>query len=206
MFTDRKDAGEQLSKRLQSYRGQESIVVGLARGGVVVAKEVANKLSLPCDALVVKKISPINEPELAIGAVAPDNTTFVNYQLTSRLGIDERHIQEEIREKSQLVKQKMQFYRKGKPSFSIRDKTVIIVDDGAATGATATAAVKWMRAKGARRIVLALPVAPTEVVKSLKPEVDELVVLETPGEFSAVGEWYKEFPQIEDTEVIQLLS
>lgn len=206
MFANRTEAGERLSERLAAYKGTEAVVVGLARGGVVVASVVARKLSLRVDVVSIKKISPSYEPELALGAVAPDGVTFIDYKLAQRMGIDDRYLREEIQNKSQLVKQKMQFYRKGKGTFFVEGKVVIVVDDGAATGATMEAAIRWLRKKKAKRVVAALPVAPAEIVTSLKPEADELVVLETPVEFSAVGEWYKEFAPVEDAEVIQLLS
>ncbi len=206
MFADRTEAGEKLSERLAAYQGKNAVVIGLARGGVVVAKAVAQKLSLPYDVAVVKKVSPSFDSELAIGAVAPDSVSFIDYRFAQRLGVDERYLQEEIEKKSALIKQKMQAYRKGRPTFFVAGKIAIVVDDGAATGATIEAAIKWLRKKNVKRFVVALPVAPPDVVSKVNPEVDELIVLDTPSEFSSVGQWYKEFKQVEDEEVIQLLQ
>lgn len=206
VFANRTEAGERLSERLAAYKGTDVIVIGLARGGVVVADGVAKKLHLPLDVLSIKKISLPHDPELALGAVAPDAVAFIDYKLAQRMGIDGRYLQEEIQKKSILVKQKMQAYRKGKSPVSFTGKGVIIVDDGAATGATIAAAIKWVRKKNAKKIVAALPVAPADIINAMKPKVDELVILETPAEFTSVGQFYKEFTPVEDADVIQLLS
>ncbi len=205
-FANRTEAGVRLSDQLSAYKGRVAVVIGLARGGVVVAKAIASTLTLPLDVLSIKKITPMHDPELALGAVAPDGVTSIDYSLAQRMGIDDRYLQEEIRKKSVLVKQTMQQFRKGRQPFSVDGKQVIIADDGAATGATIVAAIKWLRKKKAKRIVVALPVAPLSIVHSLKPEADELVILETPNDFSSVGQFYGEFAQISDADVIQLLS
>ncbi|MBI2405167.1 phosphoribosyltransferase [Candidatus Gottesmanbacteria bacterium] len=207
MFADRVTAAMQLVQRLRSYQDCRDVeVVGLARGGVVIAKAVADHLHLPRDVVVIKKISPPFNPELAIGAVAPDGVRFIDRPFAQSLNIDKSYLQEETNRKSQLVKQKMQLYRKGKPPFSAGDKTIIIVDDGAATGATIQAAILWLKKKRAKHIVVALPVAPAEVVEKIKPNVDELIILDTPSAFGAVGEFYEHFDQVEDNEVVQLLA
>ena len=206
VFANRIEAGERLSEKLTPYKGTSAIVIGLARGGVVVASTIAKKLTLPLDVASIKKVSPSYDPELALGAVAPDAVTFRDYKLAQRLGIDDQYLQEEILNKSEQVKQKMQLYRKGKGPFSVEGKIVIVVDDGVATGATMEAAVKWLRKKKAKKIVAAIPVATPAVMSALKPEVDELVVLETPHDFSSVGEFYTDFAPVEDTDVIQLLK
>ncbi len=206
MFVNRIEAGKRLGERLINYQGMQGLVIGLSRGGVVVAKEVAKKLSLPCDVLVVKKLSGSGDPELAIGAVAPDGVSMIDAELAHIVGLAKQHLQKVIKEKSALVKQKTQLYRKGRVPLVVKDKTIIIVDDGAATGATMEVAVKWLKRKHAHRIIAALPVAPSDIIRKLQPEVDELIVLETPDEFGSVGQFYQHFNQVEDEEVIQLLS
>ncbi len=206
MFTTRAQAGRLLSEKLASHRGSDALIVGLPRGGVVVASSLAQELVLPLDALVVKKIPSPFQPEFGIGALAPDNVFYIDWKLVHRVGADEDYIKSQIRQLADQLKQKILLYRKGRKPLIVREKTVVVVDDGAATGATLEAAIKWLRKKKARRIVVGLPVAPPEVVAKIKPEVDELVVLETPGDFNAVGQFYKNFPQVEDSEVVKLLQ
>lgn len=205
MFTDRQQAGALLAEKLLAHRLAGAIVIGLPRGGVVVAAKIAHKIKLPLDVVVVKKIPSPGQAELGIGALAPDDVTHVDWKLAHRVGADEGYIRTQSAELNDKIKQKTLLYRRGKKPLSVRDKVVIIVDDGLATGATMEAAIKWFKKKKVRRIIVAIPVAPPEVVAKIKPEVSELVVLETPGDFSAVGQFYKDFPQVEDNEVIQLL-
>ena len=205
MFTDRRQAGMRLAEKLASYKNTSALVVGLARGGVVVAQEVASKLFLPLDVLVVKKISSPHAAELAVGALAPDGVSLVNWRLVTATGVDERYIRTQIRQLADQIKQKTLLYRKGRKPLAVRDKTVILVDDGAATGATFEVAVKWAVAKKARKIVAAIPVTPPDTVARIVPEVSEVVTLETPEDFHSVGQFYRNFDQVEDEEVVQLL-
>jgi len=205
MFTDRKEAGTSLAEKLVSRISSGPLVLGLARGGVMIAQAVASRLSLPLDVLVVKKIPSPNNPELALGAVAPDGIRLVNWRLAQQQGVDEAYIQSVISNQQSAIRQKTLLYRKGRKPLRVKDKTVIIVDDGAATGATFEVAVKWAEAKGARKIIAALPVAPPDTVARIAPEVDELIVLEAPEHFDAVGQFYRNFDQVSDEEVIQLL-
>ena len=204
-FSDRHSAGLLLVEKLGFVRGQDTVILGLARGGVAVASAVADGLSVPLDVLVVKKIPAPGESELALGALAPDGVSYVDWKFAGRLGADEEYIRTQISQLNVQIKQKTALYRKGRKPIDVRDKRVIIVDDGAATGATLEAAIKWMRKKHARLIVAAIPVMPADTLGKIKPEVDELIVLETPREFAAVGQFYKNFPQIEDHQVIELL-
>ncbi|OGG24008.1 hypothetical protein A3A79_02315 [Candidatus Gottesmanbacteria bacterium RIFCSPLOWO2_01_FULL_43_11b] len=205
MFTTRTDAGTNLAKKLVGYKGLTAVVLGLPRGGVVVASVVSQKLGLPLDVLVIKKIPSILEPELGIGALAPDNVSFVSWKLAHRVGADEAYLRIKNQELNDQIKKKILLYRKGRRPLDVKNKIVIVVDDGAATGATLEVAILWLRKKKAGKIVVAVPVAPISVVSKIKPEVHELVVIETPDDFSAVGQFYKEFPQVEDEEVVKLL-
>lgn len=206
MFTDRSQAGKRLAEQLEAYRSSHALVIGLARGGVVVAKEIAGALSLPLDVLVVKKIPSPFQRELALGALAPDGVSVVDYRLAQREGADERYLGSQRVERAKEIRTKTLVYRKGRKPPSVRDREVIVVDDGAATGATIEAAVKWLKKKKAKAIIVALPVAPPDIVGKIQPEVDTLIVLETPSDFGAVGQFYDFFPQIEDEEVVALLK
>lgn len=206
-FTDRQQAGVRLAEKLAPFRGLGDVVLlGLARGGVVVASTVASRFDISADVCVVKKIGSPFDSELAIGAVAPEGVSYVDWRLSNRSGADEHYIRTQTSELNDQIRQKTLLYRKGKKPYQLRDKTVIIVDDGAATGATLEAAIKWLRVKKAKRIVVALPVAPPDVAAKIKPEVSELVVLETPNDFQSVGQYYQKFPQVEDGEVVRLLG
>lgn len=206
MFTDRSQAGVLLAEKLPPQKGSGSYVLGLARGGVVVASRLASKLSILVDVLVVKKIPTPDQPELGLGAVAPDGVFHVNWRLVQARGIDEAYIRTQISELSGKIRQKILMYRKGRKPLVVRHKTIILVDDGAATGATFEAAVKWCKAKKAKNIIAALPVTSREAASRIRPEVDMLVTLEEPKEFDAVGQYYREFPQVTDEEVIELLD
>lgn len=205
MIQNRTQAGEALVGKLQANASKSAVVIGLARGGVPVARAIALAIHIPVDVLVVKKIGSPSDAELGIGAVAPDGVTFIDWRTAHRVGADEEYIKSQITKLNDQIRQKTAFYRKGKKSYQLRDKTVILVDDGAATGATLEAAIKWLRAKKARKIIVALPVAPADVVSKIKPEVDQLVVLETPKTFGSVGEFYSDFTQVEDGDVVKLL-
>ena len=206
ILKDRHEAGVLLAKKLSSYSGKGGIVLGLARGGVVIARAVADTLKLPLDVLVVKKISAPGEAELAIGALAPDDVHHIDWRFAERLGVDEKYIKEAISRQSSAIREKTLLYRKGRKLYRFKEKIVILVDDGAATGATIEAAIKWLKKKHASKIIVALPVAPKELLQKISPEVDGLVVLETPHDFRAVGEFYQTFEQLTDKEVIELLA
>lgn len=206
IFADRLEAGDILSQKLASFRGTSTLVLGLPRGGVVVASVVAKTLGLPLDVLVVKKIPSPGNPELALGALAPDNVSSIDWKLVHSVGADEHYIKTQIHELADQIKQKTLLYRKGRAPLAVKEKTVIVVDDGAATGATMEASIQWLRKKNAKKIVVAIPTAPPEVVRNIRPEVSECIVCDTPHDFSAVGQFYKSFSQVSDSDVVQLLQ
>lgn len=206
MIQNRMQAGVLLAKKLREFAGKSAVVIGLARGGVPVAAAIASALQIPVDVMVVKKIgSPMN-PEFGLGAVAPDGVTFIDWRTAHRVGVDEHYMNKAVSDQQSAVSEKTRQYRKGKKPYQLKDKTVIVADDGAATGASLEAAIKWLRVKKARKIIVALPVAPLDVVSKIKPEVDHLIALETPKEFGSVGQWYEDFEQVEDGEVIKMLA
>lgn len=205
MFTDRTQAGLLLAPKLAAYAA-DTIILGIARGGMVVAAAIAQANNVPLDTLVVKKIGSPYDPELGIGAVAPDDISAINWPLAHRVAADEHYVNGAISSQSTVVSEKMRLYRKGRDPLRVKGKTVILVDDGAATGITIEAAVSWAKKRGARKIVVVLPVVVQSVVQKLTPEVDEVVTLEAPRTLESVGKWYEKFPQVTDEEVIQLLQ
>lgn len=206
IFTDRQQAGSLLAEKLKPYKSKPVTVVGLARGGVVVACAIATKLELPLDILVVKKIPSPYQQELAVGALAPDGVFVVDWKSAQRMGADEEYIKRVISDKREVIKEKTLLYRKKMRPYALQEKTVILTDDGAATGATIEAAIKWCKKKHAHTILVALPVLPQELIGKIRPEVSELIYLDAPESFSAVGQFYKDFPQVEDRQVAELLQ
>ncbi|MDP3998875.1 MAG: phosphoribosyltransferase family protein, partial [bacterium] len=171
MFKNRQEAGQLLAQKLKKFKGQEAVVLGLARGGVVVAKEVANILNAPLDALVVKKIGAPGNPELAIGAVGPKRVTYWDDALCQRLGISEYIRNQELGVRNQEREDREKLLRGKKPYLKLKGKTVVLVDDGIATGATTLAAISWIKSQNPGRVILAVPVAPADTVEKLKPQV-----------------------------------
>ena len=206
-FVGRAEAGHALAKALMHYRGRAgTIVVGLPRGGVVTAAAIAEDLELPLDVLVVRKLGTPGQEELAMGAIGPGDVRVLNEDVIDACGIDplEIHMVEE-RERVELARRE-RLYRGDQPPLDFAGRTVIVVDDGLATGSTMSAAISVLRAGKAARIVLAVPVAPVETLERFRLVVDELVYLETPEPFLAVGYWYVDFAQVHDDEVIRALT
>ena len=205
VFADRKDAGRRLAALLAPLRDEQPVVLALPRGGVPVAAEVARALRAPLDVIVVRKLGLPFQAELGFGAIGEGGVRLLDSDLVRRVGLTERDItQVEALERRELTR-RVRRYRDGRAPIAIEGRTVVIVDDGLATGATARTAVRIARARGARHIVLAVPVAPSETVKELQAEVDQVVSLVTPPHFVAVGLWYRDFGQTSDEEVAALL-
>lgn len=206
VFRDRKDAGQQLAKALEPYQQEDCIILGLPRGGVVVAAEIAKVLNKPLDIMAVRKLGAPTHPELAIGAVAPNDVLVLNQHLIRALDVKEDELQEILRRETAELNRRLHYFRGRRPFPKLQNKTVLLVDDGLATGASAMAAIRATRAMGAHHIVLAVPVGAHSTVSDLRREVDELICLEAPEFFDAVSHWYVAFPQTTDTEVIRLLE
>jgi putative phosphoribosyl transferase len=205
-FRDRRDAGRQLAARLAPLRGEHPVVVGLPRGGVPVAYEVARALDVSLDVIVVRKLGVPFQPELGMGAIGEDGVRVLNDDLVRRARVQPAEIAAaEARERAELER-RAHLYRRGRPMIPLAGRTVIVVDDGIATGGTALAALEVVRAHGAGRVVLAVPVAPRESVQEMAAVADEVVVLGMPTPFYAVGQWYVDFSQTTDEEVIALLD
>jgi len=203
---DRTTAGERLADRLEPYRNQDPVVVALPRGGVPVAFEIARRLGAPLDILIVRKIGAPANPEYGLGAVVEGGTRFLDEPRVRAAGHTVRDLGPTIAREMAEVDRRAREFRTGHPPVDLRNRTVILVDDGVATGGTVLAALRALRAREPRKIVLALGVAPPDTVETLRPEVDDLVVLLVPAMFFAVGEWYRQFSQVSDDEVRQLLE
>jgi predicted phosphoribosyltransferase len=204
-FVDRGDAGRQLATRLLHHRLERPVVLGLPRGGVIVADEVARALEAPLDVMVVRKLGAPGNPEFAIGALAPGVTHFEEETLRA-IGVSKEYLRQVVVKEQEELRRREARYRAGRPHLELGGKTVILVDDGLATGATALAAAEAVRARGARHLVVAVPVASAETIEKVRREVDELVCLETPPSFYAVGQAYAHFAPVSDEEVEAVLT
>lgn len=206
-FADRTEAGHALAKALMHYRGKSNtIVIGLPRGGVVTAAAIAEELELPLDVLVVRKLGTPGQEELAMGAIGAGGVRVLNEDVIAMCGIDPLQIQlVEERERVELARRE-RLYRGDQRPLDFARQTVIVVDDGLATGSTMSAAIAVIRAGRPARIVLAVPVAPVETLERFRLVVDELVYIETPEPFMAVGYWYVDFAQVHDDEVVRTLA
>ncbi|MGZ5327112.1 MAG: phosphoribosyltransferase [Actinomycetota bacterium] len=200
MFRDRDDAGRRLAEAVAKRVMGPTLVLAIPRGGVVVAVPVAGALGAPLDVVLPRKLRAPFNPELAIGAVAP-GVQVVDERLVRMLGVDEAYLRDEVARAEAEIVRRTATYRGLRPPPEIEGRTVVVVDDGVATGATAIAALRWARAAGAERVVFAAPVGPPDAVTRLGGECDEVVLLETPPSFGAVGEWYERFGQVSDDEV-----
>jgi predicted phosphoribosyltransferase len=203
-FVDRADAGRRLATDLLGRRLENPLVLALPRGGVEVGFQIALALHAPLDVLPARKLGAPAQPELAIGAIAPGAVTL-NDHIIAQLGLTKDDVDGVIALEEQELERRAQIFRSGLPSLDVAGKTVILVDDGLATGATAAAAIQSIRKGLPHKLILAVPVGARETVAALKPQVDELICLETPPEFRAVGEWYGDFEQTTDQRVIALL-
>lgn len=205
-FKDRQDAGQQLAKKLLEYKNAtDCIVLGLPRGGVVTAFEVTKELKIPLDILVPRKLRAPFNPELGIGAVERD-ALYLNHSLIQTLDITKEYLDNEIRTRKKEVLERLIKYRKNKPPLVLDGQTAIIIDDGLATGATMMAAILQCKQVNAKEIIVAIPVAPPDTLKMIEAEVDKVICLFSTPSFYAVGQFYENFNQTEDSEVINLLA
>lgn len=203
IFKDRTEAGKKLAEILSDFKNSNAVVLALPRGGVVIGKEVAKALNLPLDIIVTRKIGAPGNDEYAIGAIDINGNGVWN-EIECQ-NVDKKWLENKIATEKKEVERRLNTYRQGRGSLSIKGRTVIIVDDGIATGLTMQASVAYAKQTDAGKIVVAVPVASTESIRVLKG-VAEVYVIETPIFFSAVGEWYEYFPQVSDNEVVSMLA
>lgn len=196
-----------MAAALKKYNNSpNTIILALPRGGVVVGYEVAKKLNLPLDIVVPRKIGAPANPEFAIGAITEQGVGVFDEMIIGAYGITESYLQNEIKKEKAEAERRQKLYRGGRPPLDLKNKTVIIVDDGLATGLTMRAAVKSIKKSGTAKIIVAIPVTSPEAAELVKKEVDEIIYLEAPAFFGAVGSFYEEFGQTTDEEVIDLLK
>ena len=206
-YRNRSEAGRLLAEELAHYKSKADVVVlGLTRGGVPVAAEVASALLAPLDVVVVRKLGVPFQPELAMGAIAGDETQVLDKQLVHALDLTNEDVEGVITRERAELQRRERLYRGGRPALDLKQHTAILVDDGLATGSTMLAAVAFARKRQAKRIVMAVPVASIEALEKLRTRVDECVCLATPDPFFSVGDWYGNFLPTEDAEVLRLLE
>jgi putative phosphoribosyl transferase len=207
MFKNREEAGELLAQELAPFRNDpNAILLALPRGGVVVAYQLSLALHLPLDVLITRKIGAPGNPEYALGAVSETGAVYWNQEALSGLSVPERELAAAVQAQQKEVTRRVALYRQGRPFPSLKDRTVILVDDGLATGATFFASVTTARQAHPRRIIGAIPVGPRSTVQEARNLVDQLVILRTPEPFYAVGTFSRDFEQVEDREVLQYLN
>jgi putative phosphoribosyl transferase len=205
-FTDRIDAGKRLASALNDFSGKNGIVLAIPRGGVVVAFEIAKALNLPLDVIIPRKIGAPENPELAIGAVAEDGTTILDNQLIKYLAVSREYIAIETQRQKHEIGRRLKLYRQDASYPNLKDLDVIVVDDGIATGSTMKAALASVRNRGAASVTVAVPVGPPSTIEELNKLADRVVCLYKPEYFQAIGEFYTDFSQTPDEEVIRLLG
>ena len=206
LFRDRTEAGKLLVDKLGELKGKDVVVLAVPRGGAVVAAEVARALRAPLDLIIPRKVGAPGNPELAIGAVTQDGAAIVDKDMIRMLAVSEKYLREEVQRQVEEVRRRMKMYRGERPYPKLKDKVVVIVDDGVATGYTMRAAIQSVRKHGPASVWVAVPVGPPESIQELSREADKVVCLKKPEPFFAIGQFYEMFEQVEDEELIQILQ
>lgn len=205
-FIDRREAGKLLAEELSSYRGQKAVVLGIPRGGIIVAQELARALEADMDIVLAHKLRTPGQTELAMGSVTEDGKLFLNEEVVRTLGVAETYIQQEKAQQMAEIRRRTELFRHGRPKVPLAGRTVIVTDDGVATGATTQAALWAVRLEKPEKLIVALPVGPEDTIKRLVEDVDEMICLRTPPLFAAVGQFYVRFEPVEDEEVLEILK
>ncbi|MGA2681982.1 MAG: phosphoribosyltransferase [Candidatus Bathyarchaeia archaeon] len=205
-FSDRVDAGKHLASALADFAGKNAIVLSIPRGGVVVGYEISKALDLPLDVIIPRKIGAPDNPELAIGAMTEDGTIILDKRLVAYLGVPAAYVKEESERQKKEIERRLKMYRQNEPYPELKGKDVIIVDDGIATGSTMKAALASVKNRGAKTVTVVVPVGPPSTIQELEKQADRVVCLYTPEYFGAIGQFYRDFNQTSDEEVIELLK
>ena len=206
MFENRTDAGEQLAAVLDAHDVAVDVVLAIPRGGLPVGRVVADALGVPLDVVAARKIGAPHNPELAIGSVASDGTVWLNEALIDDLSVDEAYLESQTEVERAAAEEKVSRYRADREPLNVADERVLIVDDGVATGATTIACIREVKNRGAAWVGLAVPVGPPDTIERLGTEGDEVVSVETPPHFGAVGQFYRDFSQVSDEEAMGYLT
>lgn len=207
IFEDRQDGGKKLAKSLKRFKSNNDVIIlGLPRGGVVTAFEIANELNLPMDLVVPRKIGAPDNPEFAIGAITEDGKGVFDADVISSYSISEDYIKREVEKEKKEASRRLKTYRQDRDPLILKDKIVILVDDGVATGSTMIAAIESVKNKEAKKIIVAVPVTSRSALRKIEEMVDEVIYLDAPLFFGAVGAFYEVFDQTEDDEVIELME
>jgi len=205
-FLNRKDAGEKIADNLEKFKNENVIVLAVPRGGIEVAYDTIKRYNFEWDLIIPRKIGAPDNKEVAVGAVSVDRSYIINEYFVKALKISNKYLAQEINDQINEIKRRLKEYRGTETLPDVKDKTVILIDDGIATGFTLTAAIKSIKSLGAIKIVLAVPVGPRHTVKQFKEIVDEVICIYSPDDFTAVGKCYEDFSQVEDEEVFNLLN
>lgn len=207
IFRDRKDAGQQLANKLQEYKNKkDTIVLALPRGGVIVGYEVAKELNLPLDLVVPRKIGAPGNEEYAIGAITETGEGIFDQQAIDILGVTKEYLDKKITEEKKEAQRRLKEYRVGRKTLNLKNKTVIIIDDGLATGLTMRAAIKSVKKQNVKEIIVAIPVTALDSLKIVQTEANKVIYIDAPSYFGAVGAFYENFYQTTDKEVIELMK
>jgi putative phosphoribosyl transferase len=206
VFADRADAGRQLGALFEGLAAERPVILGMARGGVPVAREVARRLAAPLDVVVVRKLGHPRQPELGLGALGEDGVRVINDELVARLGVPPSVLAEVTENEAAELERRRRAYRGNHLPLALDDRVVVVVDDGLATGFTARSAVEVARRRGARRVVVGVPVAAPDAVASLERVAGEVVCVETVARLLGISQWYLDFAQVGDDEVTRILA
>ncbi len=206
IFRNREEAGRVLGRKLAGDALQDPVLFGIPRGGVIVAAAAARRLRGLLEIIVPAKIRAPYQPELGLGAVAPDGSLYLDECIVSALGVSDEYLEHEIALRKEEIDRRTRAYRGGRDEVPVRGRPAVIVDDGIATGGTARCAARYLRAKEPSELILAVPVAPASVLAKLEEEVDRVVCLYALESFTAVGQWYRDFEQVSDDEVRRALE
>lgn len=204
VFQDRTEAAKKLAERLEWLRKEEPLILAIPRGGVITGDVIATALGAKLDVVVPRKLGSPYNPELAIGAVMHDGTHFLNTDIIEMLNVPKEYIDAEIASQIKEIERRLMKFR-GSKKYDLQDKTIVVVDDGIATGATMFAAVQWLKKQKPRKLIVAVPVGPPGTIDKLKKVADEVIVVSTPLLFGAVGEFYQDFTQVTDDKVQEIM-
>ena len=207
IFKNRQEAGQKLAEKLNEFKGKkDTLILALPRGGVVTAFEIAKELNLPLDLVVPRKIGAPDNEEYAIGAITETGEGIFNQEAIASLGVPQEYLDNKIAAEKKEAQRRLKTYRQDRPPLNLANKTVIIVDDGIATGLTMRAAIKSVKEKKAKKVIVAVPVSAQDSLKTIQKEADEVICLDAPLFFGAVGAFYEDFGQTTDEEVIDLMK